>query len=452
MQPELSKDLPQRPLTVRQACIAAFCLTLVLTLAQGIARYRRDFGLKGEQFIALQKFDANTHAILAQRILQGEGYTLPIEHPRGAETVQPAFSKAPGYPYFLAALFSVTGFGFSYFPLQCLFGALLSVFAVLTAVEAFGDPIAGLVAGIAVAINPVLINLSSQLYNEDIYFCLFFLCVWLYLRWYRRPSAWLALACGFVAGVNALVRESMLFALAGLILWRIAAGWNKQRAAALRSAALMAISAGIVVLPWTIHNYQVSHEFVPISTISQSLLGSGNNVCVASESWTTPFYGDSPCPALDAKRDALSISWGKDPDLFLYASRANSKVGEQFILSHPGEYLELCVRRAWTMFDPWHPVQHLDKGRKAIMLAYFLLFVYAGVFCAGWVLLRGAPPLSKPLYVLLLFSYAPMVLAFISHDHRFAIGIHILLACFVGAWVAARYRSSRTQTSSARAA
>lgn len=451
MYPQAPKDYPQRPISVRQACIISFCLTLILTLGQGIARYHNEFGLTGEQFIARQQFDAQVHVTLAQRIMNGQGYTLPIDNPRGPDKVEPAFEKAPGYPYFLAALFSITGIGWSFFPVQCLFGSILSVLAVLIAVEIFGDPIVGLVAGISAAVDPILVNVASQLYNENIYFCLFFFCIWLYLRWYRKPSAGIALAAGLVAGVNGLIREAILLPVAALIAWRVIQCWKNNRAAALKSAVLMSAGIVVVILPWTIHNYVVSHEFVPISTISQDLMGNGNNECEAAEGWTTPFFGLLPCRPNDAKREALVRSWGKNPDLFLWASRGNEKVAIQFIKSHPGAYIKLCIRRAWTAFNPWQPSAHLNVFHKIIMGGYFLVFVFGGIAAAIWLWRRGAPELASVLYVLVLASYLPQVAVFVAQDHRYSPGLFTLLAMFLGAWVASRYRSWRLEGKVARA-
>jgi hypothetical protein len=118
-------------------------------------------------------------------------------------------------------------------------------------------------------------------------------------------------------------------------------------------------------------------------------------------------------------------------------ARANATLGKRWIASHPGAYLKLCIRRAWTVFDPLHPKQHLTSVNKLVMLSYFVVFVYTGVVGAVWVALRARKTFQIiTLDVLILAMYAPMVLLFVSHDHRFAIGIHLLLACFAGAWLA----------------
>jgi 4-amino-4-deoxy-L-arabinose transferase-like glycosyltransferase len=424
-------------LTIRRICLLVFFLTLLLTAGAGVARYRHVLGASGADFAKLNQFDALLHLTLAERIMAGQGDTLPTTRADGPiGDSQPAFEKAPGYPFLLAALFRVTGVDFAFFPLQCLLGALLSVLVVLVAFAAFGEPSVALFAGVAAAVHPVLVNAAAQLYNENVYFCLFFLCVWLYLRWYRERSTAVALLCGLCAGVTALVRESMLVPFAALVLLAFLWNWRKEGLAALKPALLMAAGLVVVVAPWTLRNYLVTGgQFIPISTISWTLLGAGNNDCVAAESWTTPFYGDSPCRSLTEARTAL-VAGRHEVSSTVTRDRASATLGRQWILSHPGEYLKLCVRRAWTVFDPVHPQQHLRGVTKLVMILYFIVFVFSGLIGAVWVALHAKRSFQLvTLYVLLLAMYAPMVALFVSHDHRFAIGIHLLLACFAGAWL-----------------
>lgn len=435
--------------TIRRICVAVFCLTVALTLVQGLARYWHVLGKAGPDFVGLNQYDALVHLTIAQRIIAGQGDALPTtsaDSPIGDS--QPAFEKAPGYPFLLAMLFRVTGVGFAFFPLQCLIGGLLSVLVVLVAAETFADPFIALFAGIGAAVHPVLVNAASQLYNENIYFCLFFLCVWLFLRWYRNPSIRLALLCGICAGVSALIRESVLAPFAALVVLAVVWNWRKHGIATLKPALAMAAGVILVVAPWTVRNYEVSGgEFVPISTISLTLLGAGNNDCTAAEGWGTPFYGDSPCPSLNDQVTALLAS-EREVSTTVTRARAEATLGKRWIASHPGNYLKLCVRRAWTVFDPLHPQQNLSGFKKLAMVAYFMIFVATGVIGAVWM----APHAKKSfpmiaLYVLMLAMYAPLVALFVSHDQRFAIGIHILLACFGGAWLA-HFRSAKGSRSS----
>ena len=424
---------------IRRICVFVFCLTLALTLGQGITRFRHVLGATGQQFINLNEADALVHVTLAQRLLNGQGFTLPTTPADGPiGDSQPAYEKAPGYPFFLAVLFRITGFGFSFFPLQCLFAGLLSVLVVLISAETFGQqPLAALFAGVGAAVHPVLVNAASQVYNEDLYFFLFFLCVWLYMRWYRNPSLGLALLCGCCAGVTALVRESILAPFACLILLALVSGWRVNRMAALKNAVALGAGLLVVVLPWSIRNYVVARgEIVPISTISLYLFGAGNNDCVAVEGWDEPFFGDNPCRILDQQKSELLASEHQVSQT-ITRSRASSTLATRWILGHIGGYVKLCVRRAWTVFDPWHRWQHVTGFKKLYMLLYFLIFVATGVCGIAWLSIRGLWTFEAvTLAVLLLAMYAPLVLVFVSHDHRFAVGIHVILACFGGAWLA----------------
>ena len=97
---------------IRGICVVVFCLTLALTLGQGLVRYRHDLGKTGPEFVELNQYDALVHVTLAQRIMAGLGDTLPTTSADGPiGSSQPAFEKAPGYPFLLAVLFRITGVG-----------------------------------------------------------------------------------------------------------------------------------------------------------------------------------------------------------------------------------------------------------------------------------------------------------------------------------------------------
>ncbi|HEV2200134.1 MAG TPA: glycosyltransferase family 39 protein [Bryobacteraceae bacterium] len=432
--------------TSRKIYAFVFALAFFVAFAQGVVRFRRVLGARDQQFIDLTSADALMHVTLAQRILNGEGYTLPI--PFGLDPqprVEPAFLKAPGYPYLLAALFRITGISFWFFPIQCLFTGGLSVLLAAITNDVFGSPVAALYAGIGAAVHPVLVNLASQLYNENIFFFLFLVTVFLYLRWFRAPSVKRALLCGVAAGLTALIRESVLAPFAALVV--LAAVWlgRKDRTAGLLSAGALAAGLAVVVLPWTVRNYVVTGVLVPISTISLAAVAMGNNSCVAAGGWTTAFYGDNPCPAMEVQASRVLGRSNREPKI-VFLDRALSTVGWNFIERHPGAYLKLCFRRAWTVFDPWHPAQHLQGAKKLVMLLYFLFFIAVGVAGAAWFAIEGPPAASVVLYAVAVATYVPLVAIFVSHDHRYTVGMDLPLCSFAGGLVARlAYGRARTR-------
>ena len=423
-------------MTSRRIYAFVFVLAFLVAFGQGVFRFRRVLGLRDEPFIALTEYDARVHVTLAQRLINGEGYTLPMQiNPDPATRIEPAFVKAPGYPYLLAGLFRITGISFWFFPLQCLFTAGLSVLLALITKDVFGAPIAALYAGTGAAMHPVLINIASQLYNENIYFFLFLLTVFLYLRWFRAPSVKWALLCGAAAGLTALIRELILAPFAALVLLAVVRMWQKDRALGLRSAAALIAGLAALVLPWTIRNYIVTGALVPISTISLSQLAAGNNSCVAAGGWTTAFYGDDPCPAIDALAREVAGPWNREPQI-VFHDRAVAAGAWAFIKQNPGAYMKLCIRRAWTVFDPWHPQQRLQGAKRLAMFLFFALFIVPGVAGAVWLAAQKPPAASVVLYTVAVASYLPLIAVSVSHDHRFALGLHLTLVSFAGALVA----------------
>ena len=276
----------------------------------------------------------------------------------------------------------------------------------------------------------MLVNSASQPYNENIFLCLFVLMVWLYLRWLRRPSWDLVLACGIVAGVGALVRESILGPFLLMLAYGAFVFMRERRVVGFVHGTAMFCVACLVIAPWTLTTYQKLGVFVPVSSISGSVFGAGNNECMALEPFTRPFYGDSPCPSLDLKRKAVLDTLPAEPKAVMN-DRAYAKLGAEFVREHPGEYVVLSLRRLWTAFLPFHPMQRMGAGQKLPVLAYYLCVFVVGVIFALRALAR--PGLATGLLLVVIAgTFLPMVLIFVSHDGRFRAATDLMLACFAG--------------------
>ncbi|MCU0626361.1 MAG: hypothetical protein MUF21_07750, partial [Gemmatimonadaceae bacterium] len=285
-----------------------------------------------------------------------------------------------------------------------------------------------------------LLNTAVQPYNESIFFCLFAITVALYLRWYDAPSWGRALLVGVVGGVGILTRESLLAplvalaALAPLVVPR-------ARARAAVQGGTMVVAAALVILPWSLHNSAQLGTTVPVSAISGSVLGMGNNACTAAEPLGQPFYGDNPCPALDSARAAPLAALSAQGLPYMVAfDRATGAAGAAFITAHPTDYVRLSLRRAWTTFLPKHPRQPLGVAQTAILAAYIAVTVIPGVVALALLARRGVRE-AWMLGLTFLAMYAPLVLIFVSHDHRFRVGMDVVAACGAGAawaWVARR--------------
>lgn len=424
---------------MRRILLAVFCVAFLARAGSGVVEYHDVLGATDREFITIWDHDALEHLLIVQGILAGHGHMM-VPAPEGAgrhmrTTGTPALFKAPLYQYCLAGLFKISGFRL--LPLlvtQALLGAILSCLVVLITMEALGTTTGALYAGLAASLHPVLVNSASQPYNENLFFLLFLLTVWLFLRWLDEPSLRRAALCGMAAGIAALTRESIAAPFLAMLGFGLVVTWRALRARSLLHAGVMLAGLVLTVAPWTFSNYVRLGVVVPVSSISGTLLGAGNNECTAQASLSTPFYGDAPCRSLDERRMALRAQMPREP-FYYWSDRAYAQLGLRFVTEQPLQYLRLCARRAWTTLLPYHPRQPLGTGQKLLLTVFYVGVVVVGALGAAAALVRRPSRGEALLIVIALATYAPLVLIFVSHDLRFRVGLDLILACFAGrAW------------------
>jgi hypothetical protein len=424
-------------LTTRRVLVIVFALAAILRLGYGLIGYRHVLGASGTSFITLWDNDALEHVLIAKALREGKGYVVDSDVELMSKHVRflggPALFKAPLYQYLLAGVFSISGFSFAlFFPLQVLLGSSVSILIAKIARQAFENSLqVGLFAGLAAAAHPVLVNTASQPYNESVFFFLFFLSLWVFFKWMGSLSWRSAIMCGVLVGLTTLTRESMIAPFVAMLGFGMLNRWRERGILALGGGAAMIGAAVLTVAPWTLYNYHQYGVFVPVSSISGTSLGIGNNECVAVGALSVPFDGEEGCAPLDAKRYALLKEMPTQPFVF-WNDRAYAQLGREFVLQHPVDYLRLCVRRAWTTFLPYHPRQSVAVGKKLILVVYFCLVIVVGLAAAFFSLWTKLTAYAKVLLWVAVASYVPLVAVYVSADLRYRVGVDLILACFAG--------------------
>ncbi len=405
-----------------------------LRLAYGVARYRSEIvSLSGPAFITSWNHDGLEHVLIAKSLLSGEGYIVDDFPLPAAKHIRyrgrDALFKAPLYQFFLAGVFAISGFSFKlFFPLQALFGGLTSGLLGLVTWETFEDPTTALLAGIAAAIHPILVNAASEPYNEDLFFLLFVAAIWAFLVWFRvRDTKW-ALLCGVLVGLCTLTRESGLPLLAAMVAVGVLSTPRDLRAWV--ACGVITLSAIAVVAPWTIRNYLRFHAFVPVAAIVGEDLGTGNNECVAKESLFSSYWAEGPCVALNHR---IAVARALTPLANLPAAvqfdRLSRQVTLQFIRENPAAYLKLAIRRFWTCLLPYVPRGNQRWHERIVLTIYWLAIFPAGV--AGlFFSMRRVRPQTALLALLIALSVLSIMAVLYWSDLRFRVGIDLLLACF----------------------
>ena len=176
----------------------------------------------------------------------------------------------PVYPYFVGLLYAAFGTLTAVKVAQCVVGALLVPAVGRIGRIALGEGV-GLTAAGIVAFYPELVWFSVHFWAETVFAALLW---WAFERLFEadaRESLGVTAAAGLLFGVAVLTRETVLYFLPLAAVWL---AWKRLGGG--RRAAVLLVTALVVILPWTLRNWMVFQVFVPVSTAGAMNLWQGN--------------------------------------------------------------------------------------------------------------------------------------------------------------------------------
>ena len=192
------------------------------------------------------------------------------------------FFRPPGYPVFLVA----ATLGTLSIPLakvaNTLLGAAAAVLLAALSARLFGRRALALATGIAAAVAPGLVLISTDVQSEPLFILLLLVAAFLLLAAADRPSSGLALGSGAALALAALTRPSAL-ALAVLLLAPLGDRRYPRRVRAhLAASALLGFL--LALAPWTLRNALVFRELIPVNDGAGVVFYQGNS------DWAVRFY------------------------------------------------------------------------------------------------------------------------------------------------------------------
>ena len=187
--------------------------------------------------------DAAQYSAIATSLAEGNGFSLYQE---------PTAWRDPLYPITLALVYKL--FGADTLVARLLQCALLiaSCLVVIALGSTLFGRVAGLIAGLILALSPFHILMAVPLYTEPLGGLLLAAGTLLLVHLLGRYHWVRAGAAGLMAGLASLARATMLFlplVWAGVIL-----AWAKGRAWARKSAVLIFLGSLVVLAPWGVRN------------------------------------------------------------------------------------------------------------------------------------------------------------------------------------------------------
>jgi hypothetical protein len=267
----------------------------------------------------VQTSDFGWYFDAARSIAAGEGFT-----DKGVPT---AFWPV-GWPGFLAGALRL--FGPHVWVGQCL-NLLLSIGVIgLTAAvgrRLFPATQAWRLAVLLIAVYPNQIAYVPLL-SVEIFFEFLLMLGFLLLT---AGSVRALLAAGAVFGVAALTKTQAVFVPSVLAMPLLAAGFGRW----IRTVLLTGLVMAAVILPWTVRNYVVLHEFVPVSTNGGYTLLTGNNPSAKGR-----YTAD----------DALVTSLSKDPRDQVAMDRVARDRALSWIAANPAGFVRLIPLKIWRLW------------------------------------------------------------------------------------------------------
>ncbi len=334
--------------------------------------------------------DEHEYLTLAHSLKTGLGFRYP--EPPPPTLAQQRFSRAPGYPFFLAVLgeprAAPPDFGASPRAVkiaQSVVGAIGVLLIGLLAWRTAGPTAGWIAAGIG-AVYPPLVWIAGYVLTEPVYSVLSLTAVLLMTSALdeRHHTKWRRLRrmgiCGAVVGLGALTHPAMMTFLGIAAVWiSIRCDW--------RLAAALVLGAVLVITPWTVRNINEHGRLVIVAASGGMNFWIGNHPLSAGDGdmAANPQVGRANA---EFRRDRAGLTEAELEPLYYRAAIDN-------IANDPLGWIGLLLRKFFFLWIPIGPSYALHSTRYllASVVSYGLVlpFAVAGVVrCAR----AGAVPVG----------------------------------------------------------
>ncbi|HMP74721.1 MAG TPA: glycosyltransferase family 39 protein [Kiritimatiellia bacterium] len=337
----------------------------------------------------------------------------------------------PAQTWWYAGWFAVWGAHplvaqFSHVPLHAVVTALTYGLAARVA------PGRARLVAVAVAWYPSFVGyVLTTPYYHYLYTAMVVATTWAWLAALDRPRV--ALGAGLASGLGALTKATQLIAPAQALLFWLVCPSPSHPASRIPHLAsrilLFLLGMALVITPWTIRNWRVFDDFVPVCTSGGLVLWSANN----PES--NGLYSGLP--------DKAAIETPAD---MLAHSRNASAAAKQFILENPARFIQLAgikLMHTWGGEATFAELinrrgQPMGRPEDLFSLLFYAGWVlvaalWAAASIAAWRARLALSPLECAV-ALIVLSNAAVYMVFEGGDrhHLPFVPLVILLACMPG--------------------
>ena len=280
--------------SIAEKLINLFCNEFVVFAIALILHVSIVFALGHYQAPALWE-----NGVIAKSLLDGNGFAMPsyklptgnkdamIEHMENSKGTlpllmkpQPTSNQAPGYPFLLFITWKLLGRNTAAYLTLSLIQAILVSSTVLPVGwltrRWFGER-AGILAMWIVCFMPLYAWFATRVFQPAIIITFH---PWLLVGWLGLPEAHSlrrTVGVGLATGLAGLFQPVLLgvYGLMGVIL--LLKSWARRNIADIRMLVLAASLVLLILTPWTVRNYRVHGQLVPIRNCFSKEFWIGNN-------------------------------------------------------------------------------------------------------------------------------------------------------------------------------
>lgn len=369
--------------------------------------------------------DAADYQRLATGLAQGRGYV-------NSEGVSTAW-RPPAYPLFLAGFYKLVGIDVRQTTIaQALLGGLTVLL-----LTALGAMLIGwrraLLAGVIAAIYPGFIWLPRLLLSENLSLFLLLLTLAAAVLYFRSSQMIWIIVFGVLCALGTLVRGANLLlpiaVAAGLLITRFRE-W-KQLIAPL---SVMTVVFILTLLPWTIRNYRVFHEFTPIAT--------QDGLTLYASYWPPQQNSRLIWGTLPGNEDPATVAAAQMGNE-VSTSRYLQRVTLERLRENPSFFFRLIPSKLISLLVPldWEVFPHAPGTTHTLNIGYLLILLPA---LAGFVvMLRERVPYQWLLWSVPAIVLLQSIIFYGSPRFRLPAELIAILPAAVGIWSAGEFIKRR---------
>jgi len=310
--------------------------------------------------------DAQFYDSWAQKIAEGDWLGTEV------------FFMGPLYPYFLAVLYGTLGRDlYLVRVIQTIIGSLSCVLIYLIGKKIF-NPVVGVLAGLAAALYGMFVFYDATILMETLVVFLDLLAVVLLLYAVERKNKRIWFLAGFVLGLSALGRGTILLFVPLVFFWFIL-NEKKERKTILRNFAVFCTGVLLVLAVCTLRNFVVTGDFVVISS------NWGVNFYQGTNEFATGKIS-SPLPNVDSPQ-VMVAELGKHAENVTGKNLTESEVarfwflkGVEYVRKNPLDYAKLELRK-FLLFWNWYEIPSNTN--------YYFFSRFSGLLQSGFLLMFG---------------------------------------------------------------